>query len=96
MSHVAFVIPTLDRVAGAERQVMLLAGGLARRDWRVSVVALSGSGGEAAQELCQGGIQFHSLEMRKGIADPRGWMRFQTWLRRESPYVMHAHLPHAA
>ena len=96
MSHVAFVIPTLDRVAGAERQVMLLAGGLARRGWRVSVVALSGSGGDAAEELRAAGIQFHSLEMRKGIADPRGWMRLRTWLRREVPDVLHAHLPHAA
>ena len=34
--------------------------------------------------------------MRKGLADPRGWIRFNRWLRRESPDVVHAHLPHAA
>ena len=96
MSHVALLIPTLDRLAGAERQVMLLARGLAARNWRVSVVALSGTGREAATELRGGGIEFLSLEMRKGLADPRGWIRYGAWLRRETPDVVHAHLPHAA
>src|ERR1039458_9879220 len=95
MSHVAVVIPGLDRIAGAERQAMLLAKGLRRRGWRVSVVALSGSGGAAAAELRACGVAFTSLEMRKGLADPRGWIRFHPWLKREQPDVLHAHLPHA-
>lgn len=96
MSHVAFVIPTLDRIGGAERQVILLAKGLRNRGWRVSVVALSGNGGEAATGLISDGIAFLSLQMRKGLADPRGWFRFHRWLRQKSPDVLHAHLPHAA
>ena len=96
MNHVALVIPTVDRVAGAERQVLLLALGLVRRDWRVTVVALSGCGGGSAFELRAAGAEFFSLEMRKGLADPRGWLRFRRWLRRERPDVVHAHLPHAA
>jgi glycosyltransferase involved in cell wall biosynthesis len=94
--HVAMVIPTLDRIAGAERQVMLLAAGMRRRGWRVTVVALSGKGGSAADELREAGVQFLSLGMRKGLADPRGWTRFIGWLRRRKPDVVHAHLPHAA
>jgi glycosyltransferase involved in cell wall biosynthesis len=94
--HVAMIIPTLDRIAGAERQVTLLASGLRRRGWRVTVVALSGTGGSAAGELREDGVQFLSLGMRKGLADPRGWTRFIRWLRREKPDVVHAHLPHAA
>src|SRR5208282_6535365 len=86
----------VDRIGGAERQAMLLAKGLRRRGWRVSVVALSGSGGAAANELRRAGVQFVSLEMRKGLADPRGWLRFHRWLWRERPEVVHAHLPHAA
>ena len=43
MSHVALVIPGFGRIGGAERQVILLARGLCRRGWRVSVVALSGT-----------------------------------------------------
>jgi glycosyltransferase involved in cell wall biosynthesis len=96
MSHVALIIPGLDRIGGAERQVILLAKGLRRRGWRVSVVALTGSGGSAAAELVATGAAFLSLEMRKGLADPRGWIRFNRWLKRENPDVVHAHLPHAA
>jgi glycosyltransferase involved in cell wall biosynthesis len=96
MNHIALLIPGLDRIGGAERQMMLLAKGLRGRGWRVSVVALSGAGGEAAGELTAAGVTFLSLHMRKGLADPRGWMRFNRWLRRERPDVVQAHLPHAA
>jgi glycosyltransferase involved in cell wall biosynthesis len=96
MTHAAIAIPGLDRIGGAERQAMILAKGLRRRGWQVSVVALSGSGGAAAAELRDCGITFTSIEMRKGLADPRGWIRFHRWLKRERPDVLHAHLPHAA
>lgn len=96
MSHIALVIPGLDRIGGAERQLILLAKGLRLRGWHVSVVALSGSGGDAAAELRSAGAAFLTLGMRKGLADPRGWIRFNRWLRRESPDVVHAHLAHAA
>lgn len=96
MSHVAFLLPGIDRLGGAESQVLLLATGLRRRGWRVSVVALSGTGGQTALKLSAAGIEFASLGMRKGLADPRGWTRLRRWLRRERPGVVHAHLPHAA
>jgi glycosyltransferase involved in cell wall biosynthesis len=94
--HVALLIPTLDRIGGAERQVLLLAAGLRRRGWRVTVVALEGTGGAAALELDAAGVDFHSLGMRKGLADPRGWTRFIGWLRRNKPAIVHAHLAQAA
>lgn len=96
MKQIGLLIPGLDRIGGAERQVLLLAHGLQRRGWRVSVVVLSGQGGEAAKELRQHEISFVSLGFRKGLADPRGWLRFRRWLLRERPDVLHAHLPHAA
>jgi|ERR1017187_732839 glycosyltransferase involved in cell wall biosynthesis len=96
MRSIAFLIPTLDRIGGAERQVILLAKGLARRGWRVSMVALSGTGEPVAGKLASEGVEFLSLEMRKGLADPRGWIRFHRWLHRERPDVVHGHLPHAA
>jgi len=96
LKHVALVIPGLDRLGGAERQTILLAMGLRQRGWRVSVVALSGSGATAGGELAHAGVAFTSLRMRKGLADPRGWIRFCLWLRRERPDVVHAHLAHAA
>lgn len=96
MNRIALIIPGLDRIGGAERQLILLAKGLRKRGWQVSVVALSGTGGAAATELASHQIQFTSLGMRKGLADPRGWIRFHRWLRRERPDVVHAHLPHAS
>ena len=96
MIRVAVVIPGIDRIGGAERQAMLLAMGLRKRGCRATMIALSGSGGAAANELRDAGVGFVSLEMRKGLADPRGWIRFNQWLWRERPDVVHAHLPHAA
>jgi glycosyltransferase involved in cell wall biosynthesis len=96
VKHAALILPGLNQIGGAERQVLLLAEGLVKRGWRVSAVALSGTGGEAACELVAAGVAFHSLEMRKGLADPRGWIRFHRWLKREAPDLVHAHLSHAA
>ncbi|MFP5204627.1 MAG: glycosyltransferase [Acidobacteriota bacterium] len=95
MKHVALLLPGLDRIGGAERQVLVLAKGLRRRGWRISMVVLSGSGA-AASGLAESGIAWHSLGMRKGLAAPRGWLRFHRWLRGERPDIVHAHLPHAA
>jgi glycosyltransferase involved in cell wall biosynthesis len=96
MNHIAFVLPGIDRLGGAERQAILLAKGLTRRGWRVSLVALSGNGGEAAAELQRAGVAFTTLRMRKGLADPRGWIQFRRWLKTQTPDVLHTHLPHAA
>ena len=96
MNHIALIIPGIDRIGGAERQVILLAEGLVKHGWRVSVVALSGTGCTSAGELRTAGAAFLSLGMRRGLADPRGWLRFHRWLKREKPDVVHAHLPHAA
>jgi glycosyltransferase involved in cell wall biosynthesis len=95
VNSIAMIIPGLDRIGGAEQQMLLLARGLHNRGWQVSVVALSGSGAAAARQLAADGIPFTSLAMRKGLADPRGWLRFHRWLRHHRPDVLHAHLPHA-
>ncbi|WP_420236317.1 glycosyltransferase [Telmatobacter bradus] len=95
MNHIAFLIPGIDRVGGAERQALLLARGMRRRGWRVSLIALTGSGGTAGWSLMDAGVDFYTLEMRKGVADPRGWIRLLRWLRTHRPDVVHAHLPHA-
>ena len=74
---------------------MVLSTGLAGRGWRVSIVALSGNGGRAAAEMRAAGIDVISLRMRRGLADPRGWIELQRWLRRSAPDILHGHLPHA-
>jgi glycosyltransferase involved in cell wall biosynthesis len=96
MKHIAFLLPTLNRIGGAERQVVLLATGFAARGWRVTVIALSGTCGDFCGELHSAGIEFLSLHMRRGLADPQGWLRMNAWLRQQQPDILHAHLPHAA
>lgn len=95
MKHIAFVIPGLHRLGGAERQLIAVAEGLAQRGWKVTAIALSGDGSAARQALQKAGIDFLTLGMRKGLADPRGWIRINRWLRANHPDMVHAHLPHA-
>src|ERR1017187_2303119 len=94
MKRIALIIPGLDRIGGAEKQLLLLANGLRDRGWWVSVVCLSGSASAAANKLED--IDLVLLKMTHGLKDPKGWLRYLRWLRRERPTIVHAHLPHAA
>ena len=67
MNHVAMVIPGIDRLGGAELQVLQLARGLREREWRVTVIALSGTGGEAGPQLMAMGVGFFSLRSSLGL-----------------------------
>ena len=91
----AILIPTLDQIGGAERQVLMLAKELSARGHQVTVIALSGNGGSSSLELAVAGVDFVSLEMRKAWVDPRGWSRYLTWAIQAKPDLVHAHLPHA-
>jgi glycosyltransferase involved in cell wall biosynthesis len=95
MTKVAMLVPTIDQIGGAEKQVLLLAKELADRGWQVTVIALSGTGVDSAQELQTVGIKYLSLQMRKAWIDPRGWLRYLAWVSRNRPAIVHAHLPHA-
>jgi glycosyltransferase involved in cell wall biosynthesis len=89
------IIPTIDVIGGAERQVLLLSKALSTRRWRVTIVALSGNGGVTTQELADAGVAYLSLGMRKAWIDPRGWICYLQWAAANKPDVIHAHLPHA-
>ena len=95
MIRIAMVIPTLDSIGGAEREVMLLAQALSARGWQVTVLALSGTGGAAREELAAAGVVYFSLQMRKAWIDPRGWGRYLKWAAANQPQIIHTHLPHA-
>jgi glycosyltransferase involved in cell wall biosynthesis len=95
MIRLAYLIPTLDEIGGAERQLLLLAKAFAARGWHVTVIVLSGYGGDAAEELKDCGIFFYSLHMRKAWLDPLGWIRYLAWHAVNRPDIVHAHLPHA-
>jgi glycosyltransferase involved in cell wall biosynthesis len=95
MIRIVMLIPTIDQIGGAERQVLLLAKQLSIRGWHVTVVALSGTGITFAEELRLTGVRYFSLRMRKAWIDPRGWLRYLAWVSGYKPDIVHAHLPHA-
>ena len=93
--HIAMVIPAIDQIGGAERQVLLLAKALAARQWRVSLIALSGSAAEQSEDLATADVQFVPLGMRKAWIDPKGWLHYLRWAKANKPEILHSHLPHA-
>lgn len=96
MTRIAMLIPTIDQIGGAERQVILLAKQLSSRGWQVTLIALSGNGANSTHVLEASGVHFLSLGMRKAWIDSRGWRRYLNWASRNKPEIVHAHLPHAS
>jgi glycosyltransferase involved in cell wall biosynthesis len=90
--RIAMVIPTIEKIGGAERQLLSLAKELSARGWEVTIVALSGG---ASEELADTEVACLSLEMRKAWIDPRGWLRYLAWAAENKPGLVHAHLQHA-
>jgi glycosyltransferase involved in cell wall biosynthesis len=72
----------------------LLARELVSRGWKVTVVCLIPSG-PLRCEFEQLGCEVTSLEMQRGIPDPRGIVRLAKILRRERPTILHSHMVHA-
>ena len=95
MTHIAILIPTLDQIAGAERQVLTLAPTLAQRGFQVTIVVLSGTAASQSAALTASGVSLLCLHMREAWLDPRGWLDFLRWHRVHRPDILHAHLPHA-
>ncbi len=82
--------------AGAEMQVIYLASTLRRRGWQVDVVSmLAPEARDLAGELEAEGVGYHSLEIRRGVPDPRMLVRLAALLRRLRPQVLHCHMVHA-
>jgi glycosyltransferase involved in cell wall biosynthesis len=88
-----FVITGLHR-GGAETQLALIARELMCRGWKPSVVSMT-SGGPVQSELETQGIRVLTLDMRRGVPDPRGLIRLVRLLRSERPAILHTHMVHS-
>ena len=77
-------------MGGADKQLLSAAHEMHLRGYQVRIVSLTSLGpmGLEAQSL---GIPTESLEMRRGVADPRGLMRLIGLTRQWKPDVLHAH-----
>ncbi|WP_146391932.1 glycosyltransferase family 4 protein [Allorhodopirellula solitaria] len=86
---IALVIPTMDR-GGAEKQVVLLATGLARRGHDVRVALLTRDG-PRSEPLRQAGVEVELIGKRfKG--DLTALVRLRNWFDRWRPDVVHTWL----
>jgi glycosyltransferase involved in cell wall biosynthesis len=81
-------------MGGADKQLLSAAEEMRARGYQVFIVSLTPLGpmGLEAQSL---GIPIESLEMRRGVADPRGLLRLVRLARRYKPDVLHSHMVHA-
>ncbi len=79
---------------GAEMQLLLLAGELLSRGWKVTVVSII-PGGSLRSAFENLGCEVRSLRIKRMVPDPRGIVRLAGILRRERPAILHSHMVHA-
>jgi glycosyltransferase involved in cell wall biosynthesis len=81
-------------LGGADQQLLSAAHVLRERGHEIRIVSLTPLGpmGLQARSL---GLTTDSLEMRRGVPDPRGLARLVRLVRRWKPDVVHSHMVHA-
>lgn len=94
MPSICFLITGLNH-GGAEVQLVSVAKLLQSRGWKAVVVSMLPSEGRLANELNSVGIAVSSLNMNKGVPDPRAIYRLTVILRRIRPDILHSHMVHA-
>jgi len=84
--RILHIIPSLDR-SGAEKQLVLLAGGLARDEFDVHVCALT-RGGPREAELADRNVPATVIGKRWKV-DPAAYVRLKRLIRRLRPTIVH-------
>ena len=89
-----FFLSTSMGMGGADSQLLSAARLMQARGHDVIIVSMTPLGpmGLQARDL---GIRTESLEMRRGIPDPRGLLRLARLTRAWRPDVIHSHMVHA-
>jgi glycosyltransferase involved in cell wall biosynthesis len=93
MAVIVHLITGLE-TGGAERMLARLVTGLDPERHRSTVVSMTGPG-VVGPLLASSGIELHTLDMRRGIADLRGITRLATILRETQPDILQTWLYHA-
>ncbi len=81
-------------MGGADQQLLSAALGLQDRGHEVRIVSLTPLG-EMGARARDAGLHTESLEMRRGVPDPRGLVRLVRLVRAWRPTVLHSHMLHA-
>jgi glycosyltransferase involved in cell wall biosynthesis len=88
------LLSTSMGMGGADKQILAAAEEMRRRGHEVLIVSLTALGPMGAEARTQG-IPTESLEMRRGVPDPRGLVRLVRVVRAWRPDVLHSHMVHA-
>jgi glycosyltransferase involved in cell wall biosynthesis len=81
-------------MGGADQQLLSAAMGLRERGHEVRIVSLTPLG-EMGARAQAAGLPTESLEMRRGVPDPRGLARLVRLVHAWRPTVLHSHMLHA-
>ena len=79
---------------GAEMMLLKIASGLDRGRFQNLVISML-PGGELVKPIEKAGVPVLSLEMKRGVPDPRALLRLSRILRGEKPQVLQTWLYHA-
>jgi glycosyltransferase involved in cell wall biosynthesis len=88
------LLSTSMGMGGADKQLLCAARELRSRGYEVLIISLT-SLGPMGLEARSAGIPTESLEMRRGMPDPRGLVRLVRLVRGWRPDVLHSHMVHA-
>jgi glycosyltransferase involved in cell wall biosynthesis len=88
------ILSTSMGMGGADQQILSVTEALRARGWDARIVSMTALGpmGLQARRL---GIPTDSLEMPRGVPDPRGVMRLAALIRSWKPDILHSQLAHA-
>jgi glycosyltransferase involved in cell wall biosynthesis len=93
MATVAHLITGLE-TGGAERALVQLVCRMGRDRHRSVVVSMTGPG-NAGPLLAAAGVELHTLDLPRGLPDPRGLVRLARLLRALRPDILQTWLYHA-
>jgi len=88
------LLSTSMGMGGADKQILTAAEQMRNEGHELLIVSLTELGpmGLQARQL---GIPMESLEMSRGVPDPRGLLRLIRIVRRWKPDIVHSHMVHA-
>lgn len=81
-------------MGGADQQVIYLAHALVAQGHTVRMVSLIPLGKMGIEAQAQG-LSVHSLNMKRGVPEPRALLKLISLLRQWQPQIVHSHMFHA-
>ena len=90
---ICFLVTSLS-YGGAETVLITLATNLRSRGWPVKLICMIRPEARVEQ-LTSCGIEVESLNMHRGVPDPRAIFRLAMLLRKWKPSILHSHMVHA-